>query len=112
MAVVHQPHKVFDSPAVQRELEMRGFGERKVKPEETLRFIIRSPFDFSQIPQEQIQQLKEKLDALHGEPLRFRDLRSQAEETPSYTPTGFGTDIFSSQAKEDAYPKLSSFSSM
>lgn len=67
-SLVRQPHKVFNSPAVQRELAMRGFGPFGIlnnqKPPEPLKIVSRPPeqkIDFSNLPKELLQDLKEKL---------------------------------------------------
>lgn len=67
-SLVRQPHKVFNSPAVQRELAMRGFGPFGIlnnqKPPEPLKIVSRQPtpkIDFSKVTKEQWQDLKYKL---------------------------------------------------
>ncbi len=67
-SVVRQPYKVFSSPSVQRELEMRGYGNRGIlnnqKPPEPIRVISLKPaqkIDFSNLPREFLQDLKERL---------------------------------------------------
>lgn len=116
-AMSRQPHKVFDSPVVQRELEMRGFGVRGVennkKPEETIRVSVKTTADFHRFNEDQIRQLKEALEDLPGERLELRRMDAQGEDISLYTPEGIGEDVFSAEAKEaTARPKLSSFSAM
>jgi hypothetical protein len=64
-SIIHQPHKVFSSPAVQRELDMRGYGRYGIAngqvPEEE-EFIEPAPkIDFSALTPEKLQILKQRL---------------------------------------------------
>lgn len=125
-AVARQPHKVFGSPAVKRELELRGYGERGIESSYALKKEVvthkvvevrhQIAFDPSQIPIEQIVWLKEKLAESSDTPKQPRSVLEQAEQT-SYIPHGNGVDIFSAEAKwsDNNRPNLdniSSFSSM
>lgn len=108
-AVSRQPHKVFGSPAVIRALEKRGANFfRKVqydKLESTIRAVEVPNVDFSQNTREQLQDLKEKLNALSGEPVRWRSPRETKESDENYilpavyTPLGGGVGIFNVEAK-------------
>ena len=68
-SVVRQPHKVFNSPAVKRELVLRGYGERGVGHTE----IYKKPIsitkksidiDFTKISLECLMDLRVKLDKI------------------------------------------------
>lgn len=70
-SIIRQPHKVFNSPSVKRELELRGHGTDgtynnltpQIKTDKTVSPNI-APFDIEKIPKEQIDTLREKLAAL------------------------------------------------
>lgn len=68
-SVIRQPHKVFNSPAVRRELSLRGYGERGVghteiykMPTYTVKPTI--DIDFTKVSAEWLMQLKERLDSV------------------------------------------------
>lgn len=78
-SMVHQPHKVFQSPAVLEELEKRGLDRYGIlRPPQAIEIGVETPelspetpvIDFSKIPLETLQDLKEKLEAVDGVPLR------------------------------------------
>ena len=66
-SVIRQPHKVFNSPIVRFELEVRGYGSRGVlnnqKPQKSLSYEAKpvTRIDFSKITKESLQDLKDKL---------------------------------------------------
>lgn len=64
-AIIRQPHKVFNSPAVREELDKRGFGftgiHDNLEPQGKPIPIYRPTIDFSSVSLEQWQVLKEKL---------------------------------------------------
>lgn len=75
-SIVRQPHKVFDSPAVRKELEQRGHGFSGVLDNQppTVEVIKNVPaqrtFDISKITKEQLQRLREQLDTVPDPPQR------------------------------------------
>lgn len=88
--VARQPHKIFDSPAVQRELELRGHGTRGISDNETPRAeVLESAatqvpdIDFTKASKEWLQSLKEKLAEVPDIPDPF----VRKEETISLTST-------------------------
>lgn len=66
-SVIRQPHKVFNSPVVRFELEVRGYGSRGVlnnhKAPQRVLYEEKpvSRIDFSKLTKESLQDLKEKL---------------------------------------------------
>ena len=66
-AIVRQPHKVFDSPAIRLELELRGRGPDGTRNNQPPRAIVLNAqprgvnIDFTKIPVEQFQELRQKL---------------------------------------------------
>ena len=89
-AVAHQPHKIFNSPAVQRELELRGYGKRGVSnnemPDIEALEVATEPtpvVDFPKLTKEQLQLLKERLAEIYWIPDPF----ARKEETISLTST-------------------------
>lgn len=69
-SIVRQPHKVFNSPAIQRELELRGHGIHGILDNQEPRAEILEPeppqrpklmLDFSKLTPEVVQDLREKL---------------------------------------------------
>lgn len=67
-AIIRQPHKVFNSPAVREELDKRGFGftgiHDNLEPQGKPIPVYRPAIDFSSVPTEQWQLLREKLRAI------------------------------------------------
>lgn len=75
-SIVHQPHKVFNSPAVQRELELRGHGiygitnNQKPREVEEEKPVPATPvYDFSNVSREWLQDLKERLAEVPDTPI-------------------------------------------
>ena len=88
-AIVRQPHKVFGSPAVRTALAKRGHGSLGIEDnqypnEETHTEKTLPAVDISNVPQEDLRELREKLEALPVLPQR------QEHEIPSYIPIGDG----------------------
>ena len=113
MAIVRQPRKVFSSPLVVAELRERGYfsGKReeygKMLPMEEV-----PDFDVSKIPKEDIRLLKEKLEALLGEPLLLHQPPVD-EISSTRIPQGTGVDIFSVEGTYgQEFDRGSGFSSM
>ena len=116
-SVARQPEKVFGSPAVQDELEKRGFGrygygDGTVPVAEIELIVPAKPiptFDISKMGKESLQNLKDRLEAASGAPLRLRP--QPEEEDTSYVSTGSG-DIFNETAGTQKFgensPSLSS----
>ena len=84
-SITRQPHKVFDSPAVRRELEKRGHGTSGMldNQPQTIEVMEKTPttpaFDISKITEDQLQQLREQLATIPDPP-----------QKPSYSPTVSG----------------------
>lgn len=114
-SIVHQPHKVFESPAVLYELEMRGLDSRGIRnnlQEADIEEIESAPvisFNFSGITKKQLQWLKEELTK-GSDPLQFSNPRKTEEiEIHSHTAKGDGIDIFNITEKHLYYrPNYSS----
>ena len=76
-STTHQPHRVFNSRAVQRELELRGHGIYGIlnnqQPRETEeKPVLATPtYDFSKVSREWLQDLKEKLAEVPDTPVRM-----------------------------------------
>lgn len=104
-SIIRRPHKVFDSPAVLRELEMRGLDSRgmrnelqemsveEVAPKETIHI------DFSKASKEWLQDLKERLAEIPDPPTQPANPRAKEMEIPSYIPKGDGVDILNGVEK-------------
>ncbi|MEK7569019.1 MAG: hypothetical protein AAB497_02815 [Patescibacteria group bacterium] len=120
-AVARQPHKVFDSPVVQRELELRGLGKKgiensyapkkEIEVQEEVNMKQEPVFDPLELSIGQIGWLRRKLAEL-PDVSPVSPPRMTQEEIPSYTPQGIGVDIFSAEAKEQYGGSALSFSSM
>lgn len=124
--MARQPHKIFNSPAVQRELELRGYGKKgiennctpkkEIDVREGARVGQEPVFDPSLLSEKQISQLKEMLAEIPDIPISpYRGMAQ--EEISSYVPQGDGADAFSIEAKEPSCggrfsSNPSSFSSM
>lgn len=114
-SVKDQPHKVFGSPTVIRELMLQGLDEwgRRTPPQAiVLDEHISEPhpttFDFSKIPQEWLRVLKQKLDSVSAS-----NMGEEGAGTRSYVPAEDVVDIFS--AGPEQYQQVSRkqlFSSM
>jgi hypothetical protein len=128
-AVARQPHKVFGSPLVIEELERRGHGSRGIennkKPE--LKYVELKPkglppetFEqlLAQLTPEKIQDIKERMDALPGKPIRWQNNEVEVESTreystAAYVPRGSVADIFGAEAKYPySYPRPRNLSAM
>ncbi len=78
-SIIRQPHKVFGSLAVLKELELRGLNHQGIRqPMQVIDLGERMPekkpeqiIDFTKIPKEQLQDLKEKLAATPDIPFRY-----------------------------------------
>ncbi len=104
-SVISQPHKVFDSPAVQQELELRGYGFRGIGNHEPPKAVMLEEYtdsspviDFSKITNEKILWLKEQLAELPDVPDLF-PRKTEESFSHSYTPNSKGVDILSEEAK-------------
>jgi hypothetical protein len=112
-SIARQPHKVFGSPAVLKELEKRGYDARGVRlPPQMLdltKIEIPTPanapaIDFSKLPLETLQELKVKL-GMETAPVTM-------EPSRAYVPRGSGVDIFNAGDDRARGDDLLSFSSM
>lgn len=111
-SVIRQPHKVFGSTAVKRELERRGLGSDGTgynKKQEKPRVIDIPQFDFSKMTMEQRKLLKKRLE----EEVGYVHTPVREKEIPSYEPQGTGVDIFNAETKKRTdEDNNSNFSSM
>ncbi len=104
-SVARQPHKVFDSPAVRRELERRGHGASGVLDNqpptiEVIEEVRTAPvIDISKITEDQLQRLREQLATIPDPP-----------QKPSYQPTISGVSY--AQKSTVKSNNLDPFSSM
>ncbi len=124
-AMCRQPHKVFDSLAVKRELFLYGYGydgkELKSKPKA---IVIETPkrqeqkIDFSAIPREKIQELQELLDSVPPSPAMLKRMARQREEQNTSQPVKNdpNCNIFGERLpnapEPKKYTKMSDFSSI
>ncbi|AKM77763.1 MAG: hypothetical protein UX49_C0016G0019 [Candidatus Wolfebacteria bacterium GW2011_GWC2_46_275] len=118
-SVVDAPHKVFSSPAVIRELELRGFDEwgrrrpmtseelTQIKPEQKPIF-----WDIKNTPKEVFQRLKEQLAEIPSAPSQ-RSKEDEERVSSAYIPYGGGADIFEgTQEQHQPIPNDDQYSSM
>ncbi|MCW9054631.1 MAG: hypothetical protein OQJ98_01450 [Candidatus Pacebacteria bacterium] len=118
-AVVRHPERVFGSPSVQQELELRGlgrdgFGIPKPMPAEILveeDILPTSPvysFNPQEIPTEQLQELKEKLRAIGYEPTSPRATTEPIRATPMTLRNNLGCADVLEVSAEKSFPNMSS----
>ena len=97
-AICNQPHKVFSSPAVKRELELRGLGidgmSNGLKPK-GFDISIKEPepkFDivsyFANLPKDQLQVFLEVLDNTEPSPMAL-ERRKRQKETQNKNSSGY-----------------------
>lgn len=114
-SVINQPNKVFNSPAVIEELELRGYNKwgvsQPVKVVECKEEKEKLLLDLNNITQEQIINLKEQLAKIQDEPKPIK-IENQIEHI--HTPHGLRVDIFSEEAEynKNTYIKPNDYSSM
>jgi len=126
-AIARQPHKVFDSPAVKRELFYLGYSDRlskhqkehgktieewKKETEEEREKIESMDEAIRQITPEQVEIIRKKLIEVGYDPYA-KPLVRKKEVSSSYVPEGGGIDIFSLNGKtlinnDDTFRSLSS----
>lgn len=89
-AIVRQPQKVFDSPAVQRELELRGYGingmnnNQKPVVENFAPQIKPANLNFLGVTKENIQILRERLEEAGWKPNPAKEEEPQTYGQPSF----------------------------
>lgn len=124
-AIVHQPHKVFDSPAVRRELDLLGHGyeglSNGLKPKEVAPVVIKkepeNTIDFEMLTKpEVIEALRERLEntpprnpAVSVQPNEHKEGYSVPEN--SHNHNIFGEELSNASYKEKKM-KMSDFSSI
>ncbi len=100
-SIIDQPHKVFSSPVVINELELRGYDFRGIRTEVQASTIYGEEqpiiqFNLTELTLKQIDELKDKL-------ARIPDISARIEKEEyvdlSYSPMGRGLDIFSEEGK-------------
>lgn len=114
-AVIRNPDRVFGSPLVLKELELRGFGAdgRRLPPVRVVE--IQAPasvpdYAFEKMIMEDRQTLKERLEAVEG--VRFRPSVQEREEIDPNIPLRGGADIFNAHEEDGGTTNSSQFSSM
>lgn len=116
-AVVRHPERVFGSPSVQQELELRGlgrdgFGIPKPMPAEIEEDVLPAPpvysFNPQEIPTEQLQELKEKLRAIGYEPTAPRATTEPIGAIPMTSYNNLGSADVLEVSAEKSFPNMSS----
>ena len=115
-AVARHPERVFGSPSVQRELELRGLGRdgfgthRPLQAEvsETITEPPRYSFDPLKIPTGQLQELKEKLRAIGYNPTSPRATTEPIFATPMTSYNNLGNTDAREVFAENPFPNMSS----
>ncbi len=114
-AVIRNPDRVFDSPLVLKELELRGYTAdgRRLPPMRAVEIEVPAPvqdYAFEAMSMQDRQTLKERLEAVDGVP--FRLPVQEREQVEPRVPLRGGADIFNAHGESVAATNMLNFSSM
>jgi hypothetical protein len=114
-SIAQQPHKVFGSPAVQRELDKRGYGPdglgNNLEPLKSIDIVPPEPvpsYSFNKLRAVDIELLRERLEEIGYNPW----VKSQLEEESSIASVGTKVESNLFSRNQNNIKNLTSYSSM